>query len=255
MVGQAIQGGSTALGTPTQRYEGGSGMGSIIGALFLGGLGAFFLFGAYQSTIERASGGTNITLGLFGVGMLAFGAFILFNWWKNRGVHVQVYSGGLARIQGEKSQEIRWDDIRAVWQSITKHYRNGIYTGTTYLYTVQTADNRKLTFGNEIKGVEQLGQQLQQESTSRLFPRMVAAYNAGQNVPFGDFTINKEGISHKNKSLSWAEIEGAQINNGYVTFKKQGKWFNWANVPVAQIPNLIVFLSLVDHVVGIKRGR
>jgi hypothetical protein len=214
----------------------------------------FFLFGTFADTGRRSSDPNWVALGL---SLLCFGvaAASVFNWWKNRGAYIQIYSGGLARIQGAKVQEVRWDDIRAVWQSITKHYRNGIYTGTTYLYTVQTADNRQMKFSNEFKGIEQLGQLIQTEATNRLFPRMIAAYNAGQPVPFGDFTISKDGISHKNKNLPWSEIEGAQINNGYVTFKKQGKWFNWANVPVAAIPNLIVFLSLIDHVVGLKRGR
>jgi hypothetical protein len=247
---------SSTLGNPTQRFEGGGGaVGAILGSLLLGGLGAFLMFGALADTSSRSSRDSSWFVAVIGLGMVGFGVYLLFNWWKNRGAYVQVYSGGLARIQGAKVQEVRWDDIRAVWQSITKHYRNGVYTGTTYLYTVMTNDNRKVTFGNEFKGVEQLGQLIQTESTNRLFPRMIAAYNGGQPVPFGDFTISKEGISHKNKNLSWAEIEGAQINNGYVTFKKQGKWFNWANVPVAAIPNLIVFLSLIDHVVGLKRGR
>jgi hypothetical protein len=247
---------SATLGNPTQRFEGGGGaVGAILGALLLGGLGAFFLFGTFAASGSRSSGGTSWGLAIVGLFLAGLGVMILFNWWKNRGVYVQVYTNGFARIQGTKVQEVRWDDIRAVWQSITKNYRNGVYMGTTYIYTVLAADNTKLVFGNEIKGIEQLGQLIQREATNRLFPRMVAAYNAGQPVQFGDFAISREGITHKNKNLPWSEIEGAQINNGFVTFKKQGKWFNWANVPVAQIPNMIVFLSLIDHVVGLKRGR
>ncbi|MFN8374230.1 MAG: DUF6585 family protein [Anaerolineae bacterium] len=255
MTDQAFSGTST-LGTPTQRYEAGSGAGNVILALVLGGMGVFFAVGAFADTSSRSSSDSSmIMFGLLAFFFIGFAVFTLVKWWGNRGVYVQAYSGGVARIKGTKTEEFRWDDVRAVWQSVTKHYRNGIYTGTTYLYTVQTADNRMLKFSNEIKGIEQLGQLIQNESTKRLFPKMVAAYNAGQTVPFGQFTLSKEGVGHKNKYLTWAEIEGTQVNNGYVTFKKQGKWFNWANVPVASIPNLIVFLSLIDHVVGLKRGR
>jgi hypothetical protein len=252
---QSISGSST-LGVPAQRYEGGGGIGSVITAILLAGIGGFLVYGGlvYEAP-RRSSDNSNIGMMVVGGAMVVIGLFLLFNWWRSRGVYVQVYSDGLARGQGDKVQEVRWDNVSQVWQSITKHYRNGIYTGTTYLYTVQTNDNRTLKFGNEIKGIEQLGQTIQNESTKRLFPKMVNAYNSGQAVPFGQFTLSKDGVGHKNKYLSWAEIEGTQINNGYVTFKKQGKWFNWANVPVASIPNLIVFLSLIDHVVGLKSGR
>jgi hypothetical protein len=83
---------------------------------------------------------------------------------------------------------------------------------------------------------------------------MVADYNAGKSISFEPFTLSKEGVGHKKKSLSWAEIEGAQINNGYVTFKKQGKWFNWVNVPAGEIPNILIFLTLVDYAIGLKHG-
>jgi hypothetical protein len=247
--------GSSTLGTPTQRYEGGGAVANMIAALVFILIGAGVAYAGLTTTPSRSSDDSNIGMMVVGGAFAVIGLFMVFNWWRTRGLSVQVYSDGLARIQGAKVEEVRWDNVNAVWQSITKHYRNGIYTGTTYLYTVETNDSRKLKFGNEVKGIEQLGQTIQNESTKRLFPKMVAAYNAGQPVAFGQFTLSKDGVGHKNKYLSWAEIEGTQINKGYVTFKKQGKWFNWANVPVAQIPNLIVFLSLIDHVVGLKSGR
>jgi hypothetical protein len=246
-----------SLGQPVARFEGGGGAGAIVGALVFWGIGGFLFFTAFSpSSTSRSSAADAAPIILIIGGLLVLAGFwTLFNWLRNRGMFVQVYNDGLARINGSKIEVARWDDVREVWQSITKHYRNGVYTGTTYLYTLQTADGRRLRFSNEVKNIEQLGNTIQQQVSSRLLPKFVAAYNNGQAVPFGPFAISKDGVMHGKKSLSWAEVEGVSINNGYIHFKKQGGWFNWANVAAAAVPNLLIFLSLVDHIVGLKRGR
>ncbi len=49
---------------------------------------------------------------------------------------------------------IRWDQVEAVWQAVTRRYYNGIYTGTTHLYTVRRWDRTKTVFNDQIKNVE-----------------------------------------------------------------------------------------------------
>jgi hypothetical protein len=142
-----------------------------------------------------------------------------------------------------------------VWQIITKHYRNFTYTHTTYFYTIQTTDKTIITIDKTIKGIDQLGQTIQNESTKRLLPKMIAAYDAGQAVSFGPLTLSKERVQYLNNYVSWTELEDVQIVKGFVIFKNYDKRFDWANVPASEIPNLFVFLSLIDHVVGVKSGR
>jgi hypothetical protein len=250
---------SLTLGTPIQRYEGGSSIFNLLSALLFAGAGIVFGIGAFPGNfLLPASTEFNLNFVLVGLFNLAIGAYGIYRWWSDIGIRVQVYTDGLERLQRNKTQEVRWDDITEVWESITEHEGeliNLFRKRLVYQYTLQTADQRKLIFSNEIKGIEQLGKIIQQDVTKRLLPSAIAAYNTGQRVSFGAFTISKEGIEYDNKLLAWAEIEEAQVGSGYVGFKKQGKWLNWISAPSQLVPNLFVFLALVDHAIGLKGGR
>ena len=43
----------------------------------------------------------------------------------------------------------------------------------------------------------------------------------------------------------------AHNGRGYISVSKRGKWFNWCSIPVSAVPNLRVFLALVDQIVGV----
>ncbi|MFN8374229.1 MAG: DUF6585 family protein [Anaerolineae bacterium] len=255
MAAQSVDAG---LGTPKTRFNGITNiwLGIVLLVVF-GIMTAVFALAAYQAPRNRfaeydASTAMLVIAVVCGVlGVMVF----FFTVFRYRGLHVQVYDEGFARIRGRKIEAVRWTDVRSVLQSVTHYRRYGQTISTRYIYTIETADRRRIKLSNEIKDISLLGDTIQQETSKRMLPQAVAAYQSGQPVSFGSITLSKDGVSQGRKQLSWAEVEGVQIENGYVKFKKQGKWFNWANVPAAKIPNLYVFLSMVDNIVGIKRTR
>ncbi|NWF67641.1 MAG: hypothetical protein HXY40_01005 [Chloroflexi bacterium] len=248
----------SALGTPGVRYPAQNQMGLaialLIGCMVLAGV---FFAGYLDAVNDRFRDSNSETLFLvFAIGSVVAGVALMYGiGFHNRGLYVQVYSNGLARVKGSKVEALRWDEVRSIWQSITHYQRYGRVVRSVYVYTLQTADGRKLKFSNEINGIAALGQTLQTEVNKRVFPQAMLTYQAGQPVQFGAFSISKEGINYGKKFLPWSEVEGAQVQSGFVTFKKQGKWFNWANVPAGSIPNLFVFLALIDNIVGLRRAR
>jgi hypothetical protein len=187
-------------------------------------------------------------LGL-GILFLIIISWFILRWIRNRALFVQLYTNGLARVQGSKVELIRWDDIRDVRQSVTYRYINGGYFNSTHKYTVRTIDNRKLTFDDNIAGIHELGRKIQQEVTHRLLPQMISAYESGETLNFGPFSLDKQGLKHKDKSLAWTGIEDAQVRNGYVTFRQQGLWSVWLREPVSRIPNPIIFIALIRYIV------
>jgi hypothetical protein len=38
-----------------------------------------------------------------------------------------------------------------------------------------------------------------------------------------------------------------------VRIRKAGKWLSWSKVQAREIPNLYVFLTLVDQIIGVNR--
>lgn len=168
---------------------------------------------------------------------------------------VRVFQQGMVCERDGKVETIRWNAIQGLWQNVTKHYRNGIYTGTTHVYTIQTSDGKKMVFNDRIKQVEKLGEQMQDAITALRLPEAYAAYQSGQGVGFGPLTISLNGVSKGNQSVAWNELQGVELVKGFVKFKKQGAWFNFANVRVSEVPNLFVFLSLVDRIVGVNAKK
>jgi hypothetical protein len=43
------------------------------------------------------------------------------------------------------------------------------------------------------------------------------------------------------------------VNRGVVTVKKEGKWLSWSTIRAATVPNLFVFMALVNYVLKQQR--
>lgn len=181
------------------------------------------------------------------IGLIAIEAMV-----RLRDLRVTVDANGLTHTQNGRTTSVRWDEISTIWQSITKRYTNGVYIGTTYLYTLQTTDGQKLKFTNSLKNVEKLGETIQNEVTRRVFPQAINTYNSGGTGSFGNLVVNRMGLTREGETLVWNEIQGVQVQKGYLEIKKQGKWQRWARIPVSSISNLLVFLALVDRIIGIN---
>jgi hypothetical protein len=213
----------------------------------------------YLDTVNRfgASRVDNRLLDIFwplgvAVVFLPLGLWALFNVWRNWGVSAALYENGLAYNDRTGLRQIRWDQVDGVWQQVTKHYYNGIYTGTTHLYTLQTSDGQKMKFDDKFAKVEELGTGIQKYVSNALYPRYVQALNNGQKVTFGPLAIDREGIYNGNKSLKWAEIKAVKIQSGTISIKKEGGWFNWASVSVPQVPNFWIFYELVSRLTKVE---
>ncbi len=184
---------------------------------------------------------------LIGLGLFAVGVWSLVRLALNYDMRVIVYEQGVLRTNNGLTEVVRWEDVHSFLQSVTKHYTNGIYTGTTHRYTLSRSDGTVFKFDDTIRNVEALGNTLQREVTRVLLPRYIYAYNVGNTVTFGPLSISQQGISNGKEMLPWSQVKNLQVKRGVVCVQKEGKWFNWSTVGVARIPNFYVFMALVDY--------
>jgi hypothetical protein len=57
-----------------------------------------------------------------------------------------------------------------------------------------------------------VGDMVNEQITQCKFPQFVAAYNAGQIIPFGPLSMSRQGISNAySMTLPWREIRGVSI--------------------------------------------
>ena len=86
----------------------------------------------------------------------------------------------------------------------------------------------------------------------RQLHKSIETLNGGGTVRFGRLSVSPEGIGCDGTVLPWSDVEKVEVQQGVISVRKQGKWFNWGKVSVPDVPNVFVFIALVDQIVGIN---
>jgi hypothetical protein len=199
---------------------------------------------------DKLTGPVVIAVIMFAFGILpGWGAYA--SWKKG----VVVYERGLAYNDRKGLQTWHWEDILSMTSSITRHYHNGIYTGTTHVYTLLNRQNQKLKLADSIARVEELAKAIESNIFPSLYAHAADQYNTGQVLVFGPVAISKQGIAIGKKTYPWTDVKDVSIHQGNLKIsKKEGGWFSGASTLASVIPNLHVLLAIVQQVVGLKVG-
>ncbi len=236
--------------------------GNLVTAILMGvGAAVVFLIGVYDAFTayqlhgpalidDKLTGPLIIAFILAAIGLLAgWGAYA--NWKKG----VIIYDRGLAYNDRKGLQTWRWEDILSMTSAITRHYHNGIYTGTTHVYTLLNPQGQKLTLADSVSKVEDLAKSIETNIFPLLYARAADQYNTGQPLVFGPVAISKQGIAVGKKTFPWTDVKEVSIQQGLLKVsKKDGGWFSGAGASAAAIPNLPILLSILQQVVGLKVG-
>jgi hypothetical protein len=229
--------------------------------LFLGGSAVVFLYGLYEAYLAyQRHGPAMLDDKLITPAIVAFFLFVfglLFGWsaYANWNKGVAVYERGFACRDRKGLTSHRWEDIASLTAAVTRHYTNGIYTGTTHTYTLFTRQNERLVLGDGYKKVDVLANTIEQSIYPMLYQQAAGLYNAGQVLTFGPVAISKGGIQIGKKTYPWTEVQQVSIQKGVLRVsQKGGGWFSGATAMASSIPNLGILLSIIDQTVGIKAG-
>jgi hypothetical protein len=210
----------------------------ILGVLLTGaGIGALLL----------AVMGAGFTMVLAFLACLGLGGWCMYLAWNDWNQAVAVFDRGLAVARGDDVRQIPWEEITAVWQSITRHHTYGIHTRTTHLYSIQLADDTIFKFDDKYKDIETLGKTIQTNVTNTLYPKYIAALKAGSRLEFGPLALDYNKLYAGKKELNWDDVKSVKIQGGFVSIKKEKGWFRWTNVGVPQIPNFFILYALLKE--------
>jgi len=218
----------------------------IVLGIILGGIFAAMTF----SYTDPSAKIVFILVALLFFGIAVYGALTptIYRSWR-----VYVCTNGFISKRGSKVEVFPWEQIESMWQAVTKHYTNGIYTGTSHKYTVRRKDGVKVIFNDKFARVEEMGNTLSRAITNYLLPQVISAYNAGNTITFGPLSISMQGVSNGRELLPWGQVKEMGVNRGVVTVKKEGKWLSWSTIRAATVPNLFVFMALVNYVLKQQR--
>lgn len=235
------------LGAPVAEYRRWLRPSSIVYSVLLVVAGLLLLL------IAGAGGGGALVSFIIGLVLFVCGLIAPLIFLLNRGQRVYVFAEGLMRTKGSRSEVVRWDQVESLRQAIVKITYKVLYVIPVarivrHTYTVCQMDGTKLVFRDSLRGVEVLGDRVSRETARCLFPKALATYHAGEQVAFGDLTISKQGVSRSGKLLPWAEYQGVEVVQGVVKIQQRGKRFSWTSVQVRKMPNLLVFLNLLESI-------
>ena len=85
---------------------------------------------------------------------------------------------------------------------------------------------------------------------SRLLPPMVqnarTRIQRGETVPFGGLGLSAMAIAWKGSSIPVSEITSAELAGSNLQIKRQGKWLSVVSVRSIKVPNVLVFLEVLE---------
>ncbi|MFD4950185.1 DUF6585 family protein [Streptomyces sp. NPDC058451] len=197
---------------------------------------------------------TMLVMGIIALILPPFGVYIFWLVFRTPNLsrkqaarRLHLFEHGLAEVGGNGEVSVfRWDSLTAL-QEITERYANGVYVGTTYVYTLHREDGTKLKLTEFYAEPERWGPALQQEITRAQLPGLLTGLEQGRTLTYGTVSVNQSGVATPKGSLTWAEIEKVEISQGMLVLRKPGKKLPWAQVQVKRIPNLFLLLALIDH--------
>jgi type IV secretory pathway VirB3-like protein len=160
---------------------------------------------------------------------------------SNSNLRIYHFEQGLIRAKGKQTEVVRWEHVRALFVKIT----NSRY-GTQHLYTIERNDGASIKV-TAVKGIEVLGQNIQQAILYALWPSAVASYQAGNTLNFGPLNVSMQGISKGNNLLPWNQVQEVNVKRGIVSVKSAGKTLRWSSTFVRKLPNFIIFMRLCDY--------
>ena len=67
-------------------------------------------------------------------------------------------------------------------------------------------------------------------------------------IEFGPFEVSQHGLSHRKTLLPWEKVSDVRMHDDTIIVRAQGKRLAWAKAPVSLMPNVFVFLALIEAI-------
>lgn len=224
-------------------------------SIIMGGL--FFCLCGYLGITDSNSKADDIfiskmVIAVMGVPMILLG-WGLIRWTKAAGsMEVWTTPNGIGWRNAYRMGFMRWDDLEKFYRQTIKRYTNGQLTGVYVHLQLTSSDGTTAKFREFVGDIYELEDRIDNEVVKRRLPAAIARVQNGETVQFDKVSVSKAGVTKGGDTLPWSDIEAVKIENGQFAVQRQGKFFNWANINVYDIPNFTVFINVVAEVAGKK---
>jgi len=195
--------------------------------------------------ILTALGGT-----LFFLGILAF--------LQQNQSRIVVRADGLERwgLRG-KLWALRWADMAEMrYRAVKMRLYSVIPVGTNIYISLKDRAGKKRRVPGNMKGMDVLAERIADHQTTAQFAEARSAIDRGEEVKFGKVLIvDREKVSARKlfggyKTCPIGEIERVSVENGVLSIRQRGKFLSFGGGAIGSIPNVFLFLRLLDTLVA-----
>jgi hypothetical protein len=203
---------------------------------------------AIVSTAEENANSTGaewIVLGFVVLGFIAAAGFIFYAFKKSRH-QVLLHEYGLVDLQGNQIHSAKYEDLEIYHKSVQISAYGVVPIAKASDYTIQFPDGRR-SLVDWTQGKRSIGEIIQDLIYQQQLPRAIAALEKGQDVVFGQVSLNNQSLSIGRKTLLWSEIDKVQLSRGLFYVFRPGSWRFAASIEFANVPNALVLLALLQR--------
>jgi len=171
---------------------------------------------------------------------------------------IELHEKGLRLRAGKVTTAIPFEDVRSVTSAYKKSLRSG---ARTERHRVESRDGRHIEFGTSWRLQRDLLAAIEEQTLPRLRTQALRAFDAGEPVRFGPFTVAEEGIGCDGVPLlPWTDAVRITVEDGMIEVwkadvweKKKGK--SYAARGASFVPNARVFVEMCQLVIECERER
>jgi hypothetical protein len=181
---------------------------------------------------------------LIAVAMVAWGAVV----WTKVVRHARLYPDGVMWLEGGRWRGARWDEIEEL-------YRVEIYVNNSPSkkeIVVKSSRGVKGTLTHALPRWAKLAEAVQMQATMALGPAARARFKAGEALVFGPVKVSVRGIKVNDEVMHWEDVASIRVSNGYLNVVPRGKRTDGVFVSLAEVPNYLVLLKILEESPGPK---
>jgi hypothetical protein len=112
-------------------------------------------------------------------------------------------------------------------------------------HILTTDTGRKLVLDHLLADIASLGDEVEEQVSRRLLPKVRARLSKGESVSFDPLVVTKHGLARGQQALAWEQVAGAEVADGEVRIFRQGEASAWVRIGYGRIQNAQALLALI----------
>ena len=171
---------------------------------------------------------------------------------------ISIHAEGITYKSMTDEKDLRWDEITETCygqQQVNMYAHFGLIglllslmKGQNLLRSLEIVGPRKIKITSNIRDNQEAISAVLAAVNPRLQKEAERVLGSGGTVSFGNLSLTSAGVVWKGKDpIPYSAIAKCRIDGSFLRIKAEGKWLDNVAVTVKKVPNVFVFLDMVQQ--------